>query len=86
MRNEHTEARERRECRKRLSKVADKTIAGGSWAQIEVSMWTECMLSALGNGVKGCKWLSLNGADQMRPSRRSGVRNHTARQSARQPR
>ena len=59
MRNEHTEARERRECRKRLSKVADKTIAGGSWAQIEASMWTERMLSALGNGVKGGKWFSL---------------------------
>jgi RNA-directed DNA polymerase len=29
------------------------------WAWVEASVWTERMLSALGNGVKGGKWFSL---------------------------
>ena len=29
------------------------------WAWVEASLWTERMLSALGNGVKGGKWFSL---------------------------
>ena len=30
-----------------------------NWAWVEASVWTERMLAALGNGVKGGKWFSL---------------------------
>src|SRR5207245_8515495 len=30
-----------------------------NWAWVEAEVWTERMLSALGNGVKGGKWYSL---------------------------
>ena len=30
-----------------------------SWQWVEASVWTERMLAALGNGVKGGKWYSL---------------------------
>ena len=35
-----------------------ETEAGGSfkWGWVEASVWTERMLAALGNGVKGGKW------------------------------
>jgi len=29
------------------------------WGWVEASVWTEAMVSALGNGVKGGKWFSL---------------------------
>jgi RNA-directed DNA polymerase len=29
------------------------------WEWVEASVWTERMLAALGNGVKGGKWYSL---------------------------
>ena len=32
---------------------------GRDWSWVEASVWTERMLSALGNGVKGGKWFSL---------------------------
>src|ERR1700694_1345652 len=32
---------------------------GRNWAWIEAGVWTERMLSALGNGVKGGKWYAL---------------------------
>lgn len=38
---------------------AETPTASGSWAWVEASVWTERMLSALGNGVKGGKWYSL---------------------------
>ena len=31
----------------------------GQWWWTEASIWTERMVSALGNGVKGGKWYSL---------------------------
>jgi RNA-directed DNA polymerase len=31
----------------------------GKWDWVETSIWTERMLTALGNGVKGGKWFSL---------------------------
>ena len=37
-------------------------VAGGqprTWWWMEASIWTERMVSALGNGVKGGKWFSL---------------------------
>mgnify|MGYP006935318157 CR=1 FL=1 len=34
------------------------------WNWVEASIWTDCMLAALGNGVKGGKWYGLN--DQIR--------------------
>src|SRR6266704_4628985 len=37
-------------------------VAGGqprTWWWAEASIWTERMVSALGNGVKGGKWFSL---------------------------
>ena len=29
------------------------------WKWVEATVWTKCMLAALGNGVKGGKWYSL---------------------------
>lgn len=31
----------------------------GRWSWVEASVWTERMLVALGNGVKGGQWFSL---------------------------
>ena len=47
------------------SGVSEKTTQGaevrrrGQWWWAEASIWTERMVSALGNGVKGGKWYSL---------------------------
>ena len=38
---------------------AETLRASGSWTWVEAGVWTERMLSALGNGVKGGKWYSL---------------------------
>jgi RNA-directed DNA polymerase len=38
---------------------AETPTASESWAWVEASVWTERMLSALENGVKGGKWYSL---------------------------
>ena len=44
-----------------------------NWDWVEASVWTERMLAALGNGVKGGKWFSLiNYAGQMHSSRNEG--------------
>ena len=44
-----------------------------NWDWVEASVWTERMLAALGNGVKGGKWFSLiNCAGQMHSSRNEG--------------
>ena len=34
-------------------------IQGRNWSWVEASVWSERMLAALGNGVKGGKWFSL---------------------------
>ncbi len=42
------------------------------WWWVEASIWTERMVSALGNGVKGGKWFSL--ADKVyRPTTLEGA-------------
>ena len=38
---------------------AETPRASRNWAWVEAGVWTERMLSALGNGVKGGKWYSL---------------------------
>src|SRR5215813_7682057 len=38
---------------------AETPVAGCNWGWVEAEVWTERMLSALGNGVKGGKWYSL---------------------------
>lgn len=38
---------------------AETPTASRNWAWVEAGVWTERMLSALGNGVKGGKWYSL---------------------------
>jgi RNA-directed DNA polymerase len=38
---------------------AETPVASRSWGWVEAPVWTERMLSALGNGVKGGKWYSL---------------------------
>jgi len=38
---------------------AETPTTGKRWSWVEASVWTERMLSALGNGVKGGKWFSL---------------------------
>ncbi|TXT21659.1 MAG: RNA-directed DNA polymerase [Gallionellaceae bacterium] len=45
------------EVSERAKQAAD--TPGRDWAWAEASVWTERMLSALGNGVKGGKWFSL---------------------------
>jgi RNA-directed DNA polymerase len=41
------------------AKQEKETCGPLSWKWVEASVWTECMLAALGNGVKGGKWYSL---------------------------
>jgi RNA-directed DNA polymerase len=38
---------------------AETPVASRNWGWVEASVWTERMLSALANGVKGGKWYSL---------------------------
>jgi RNA-directed DNA polymerase len=38
---------------------AETATVSDSWAWVEAQVWTDRMLSALGNGVKGGKWYSL---------------------------
>ena len=46
-----------RQCRKGLHKAQKPTRRDSSW--VEASVWTERMVAALDNGVKGGKWFSL---------------------------
>ena len=55
MRECRNEARERRQCRQRLHKAQNPA----DWTWVEASIWTERMVSALVNGVKGGRWYSL---------------------------
>jgi len=53
-----------RQLQARASKVPQEAKQGADtperdWAWVEATVWTERMLSALGNGVKGEKWFSL---------------------------
>ena len=41
------------------AKRGAKARSSGKWAWVEASVWTERMLAALDNGVKGGKWFSL---------------------------
>ena len=41
------------------AKSRSKTPTQRNWGWVEAGVWTERMLSALGNGVKGGKWYSL---------------------------
>jgi len=45
-----------REC---LTEAKQETEATAKWSWVEASIWTERMLAALENGVKGGKWFSL---------------------------
>jgi RNA-directed DNA polymerase len=40
-------------------KAKQTESAPGQWAWVDRAIWTERMLAALGNGVKGSKWFSL---------------------------
>jgi RNA-directed DNA polymerase len=42
------------------AKQGAETPARTNWTWVEAGVWTERMLSALGNGVKGGKWYALN--------------------------
>ena len=43
-----------------VSEMAKQTeSAPNQWAWVDRAIWTERMLAALGNGVKGSKWFSL---------------------------
>jgi RNA-directed DNA polymerase len=50
---------------KAVSSVLETTKQGTEihmrWQWVEASVWTERMLTALENGVKGGKWFSLMG-------------------------
>jgi RNA-directed DNA polymerase len=54
MRKDRTKPCQRRQCEE-LSKARDTR----DWSWVEGSVWTDRMVSALGNGVKGGKWYSL---------------------------
>ena len=41
------------------AKQGGETRDPRTWEWVETSVWTERMLAALGNGVKGGKWFSL---------------------------
>ena len=43
----------------RARQGAETTQPGSSWAWVEAAIWTERMVSALVNGVKGGKWYSV---------------------------
>ena len=42
-----------------IARQGTETPAPLNWGWVEASVWTERMLAALGNGVKGGKWFSL---------------------------
>jgi len=42
-----------------VAKRGAEARSSGKWAWVEAAVWTERMLAALGNGVKGGKWFSL---------------------------
>ena len=44
----------------KAAKRGAETRSSGKWAWVEAAVWTERMLAALGNGVKGGKWFSLS--------------------------
>ena len=48
-----------RQCLKGYSKGQTPPAGSAEWWWAEASIWTERMVSALGNGVKGGKWFSL---------------------------
>ena len=52
----------------------------GQWWWAEASIWTERMVSALGNGVKGGKWYSL--MDKSLPQAKAGVVRPTTLEAA----
>jgi RNA-directed DNA polymerase len=43
----------------KVAKQGAEACGPASWQWVEASVWTERMLAALGNGVKGGKWYSL---------------------------
>ena len=43
----------------KVRKAKQAETAPEAWAWVDRSIWTERMLAALGNGVKGNKWFSL---------------------------
>jgi len=43
----------------KAAKHEAETCVSGKWAWVEAAVWTERMLAALDNGVKGGKWFSL---------------------------
>jgi len=55
--NDGTKQTQAAEVPDRAIQAAD--IPDRDWSGVEASVWTERMLSALGNGVKGGKWFSL---------------------------
>jgi RNA-directed DNA polymerase len=61
--------------RQQTAGSADEATQGGEaqrdFTWVEASIWTERMLSALGNGVKGGKWFWIR-CSRPRRSRRPG--------------
>jgi len=43
----------------KVAKQEAEACSSGKWAWVEAAVWTERMLAALNNGVKGGKWFSL---------------------------
>jgi len=58
MHEDHARAKKHRSAEE-AKQGAETPPAGHNWWWVEAGVWTEGMLSALGNGVKGGKWYSL---------------------------
>jgi hypothetical protein len=59
---------------------AETLRARCNWAGVEAGVWTERMLSALENGVKGGKWYSFSALDKLiRRRLRAMLRRQTRR-------
>ena len=43
----------------KAAKQEAETRSSGKWAWVEATVWTDRMLAALDNGVKGGRWFSL---------------------------
>ena len=48
-----------RECYSKAKQETEAYLTGNKWGWVETSIWTERMLTALENGVKGGRWFSL---------------------------
>ena len=66
------------EAKPNRAKQGAEMPARANWTWVEAGVWTERMLSALGNGVKGGKWYALTDKVYAPATGRPGVGNDPA--------